>query len=770
MNFKLFSRLSVRRISASLAMGVVATSFAPIAGHSAGENLVLKLFVSPDAVQYEENSYDLPIDWSEGDCTVDLAVNWGDGESSTLDSTAVGWDFGNPAQHVFTHNSPSPELFTVTVSIGATHTCGNLRSGQGSSLLTEVTSWGGKETSGDWITDMSFAFDNARNLLSVPATLPANVNSLEGAFDNARVFNQNIGSWEVSRVTNMAGMFSEASSFNQDIGGWDTSSASDMSYMFSSARAFNQNIGSWNTSSVTNMSQMFNGAGLFNQDLDSWNTTLVTNMSGMFAYAGDFDGRIGSWEVSRVTNMAEMFSGASSFNQDIGGWDTSSASDMNRMFDLATSFNQDIGDWVTETVADMSYMFNGAGSFNQDIGSWDTSSVTTMEDMFRDAYAFNQDIGGWVTSGVTNMDYMFAQASEFNQDIGGWDLSALSSLKHVFRDAGSFNQDLSSWNVAGVQDFSRTFYNSALGYCLGWSSQIQNPSSVYYGADGSTYSPDYDENNCISVSLDPQNGDATTAFSYQAENYDLPEPSTPTRAGFDFVGWGLSSTATAGEVFPINESQLVEGMTLYGLWSAITQVPSTPAPYSGPVVTFPVSTSGAVSVRSGEIVNFEIKNSSSPVSLIVGGVEVDVRSLGDERFEFTLPAGISEGLQDVILVSDSGRLTVQGALFVLTSGSDSAELACEAGPAVWTKRISSGDAKVYIKCGEIGTSYRIQVQDAATGEYRTVITRTLASEDDDRQVFNDNGRYLIRTLEIKDRLRIRVLAGDEIVRQNVYNQ
>jgi surface protein len=64
-------------------------------------------------------------------------------------------------------------------------------------------------------------------------------------FLNTSAFNQNIGSWNVSSVTNMNGVFNNASAFNQDIGLWDVSSVVSMNNMFFNASAFNQNISGW---------------------------------------------------------------------------------------------------------------------------------------------------------------------------------------------------------------------------------------------------------------------------------------------------------------------------------------------------------------------------------------------------------------------------------------------------------------------------------------------------------------------------------------------
>ena len=55
---------------------------------------------------------------------------------------------------------------------------------------------------------------------------------MEQCLHDAPSFNQPIGNWDVSNVTDMNGMFDDADAFNQPIGDWDVSNVTNMQVCF----------------------------------------------------------------------------------------------------------------------------------------------------------------------------------------------------------------------------------------------------------------------------------------------------------------------------------------------------------------------------------------------------------------------------------------------------------------------------------------------------------------------------------------------------------
>ena len=371
--------------------------------------------------------------------TYDAIVDWGDGTTSVITSSA-------DPDRIHTYATPGDYQVKITGTLTgwAFNNLGD------KTKIRSVDNWGilrftPTQVGHFWgCTNLQIAATDLPVLSASCSTMFADCTSLSVA--------PSMANWNTAAVTNMSSMFSGATTFNQPIGAWNTSAVTDMSFMFFFAAAFNQDVGAWNTSAVTNMEAVFDHAAVFNQDVGAWNTSAVTNMEAAFTYTAAFNQDVGAWDTSAVTNMYRMFDNAVAFNQDIGAWDTSAVTDMSFMFQNATIFNQDIGAWDTSAVTNMYRMFQDAAAFNQDIGAWNTSAVTNMYQMFRNAVAFNcgQAAGvvhtlmqrtatdGWRIGGITraNLVGMFNGASAFAGNISAW-CADLATSAPLFFGAGA---------------------------------------------------------------------------------------------------------------------------------------------------------------------------------------------------------------------------------------------------------------------------------------------------------------------------------------------
>ena len=90
------------------------------------------------------------------------------------------------------------------------------------------------------------------------------------------VFNQDLGEWRFNQTggtISIAAMFWNCSQFNNggspSISGWTTNKVTSLSQTFRGT-AFNQPVGSWDVSNVTDLGEfLLSSTGGFNQDLSS---------------------------------------------------------------------------------------------------------------------------------------------------------------------------------------------------------------------------------------------------------------------------------------------------------------------------------------------------------------------------------------------------------------------------------------------------------------------------------------------------------------------
>jgi surface protein len=424
-----------------------------------------------------DTQFKLPLSTSTGlNCTVE----WGDGSSDIIT---------NHLAPEVTHTYASSGTYTVKIT-------GKLLGWQfnntGDRLkMLNISKWAGLNIS------VNGGFWGCANLTASATDAPLITStSLADYFRLCVNFNGELGTWNVSNVTNMQEMFFGASSFNKNIGAWNVSNVTNFLSMFFNATSFDNggsdDINNWTFSTIStiSMSQMFSGSTTgasckFNRYIGSWDTQRVSNMSGMFALNTAFNQDIGAWDTSNLTIMQQMFERASAFNQDIGtktiniglpneyvAWDVSGVSNMYNVFYFATSFNNgnsaNINNWDVSNVTNMYYLFGGASVFNQPLDNWNTSNVTRMENVFTSASAFNQNIGAWNVSKVTNFENMFTNATAFNNggsdDIDNWTFSTTSNINMSRMFSGTnttlsckFNRYIGSWNTQRVTNMSFMF-------------------------------------------------------------------------------------------------------------------------------------------------------------------------------------------------------------------------------------------------------------------------------------------------------------------------
>ncbi len=351
-------------------------------------------------------------------------------------------------------------------------------------------------------------------------------------------------------VTDMSQMFQE-SDFNQDISTWDVSRVTNMSSMFRENTAFNQHIGGWDVSNVTSMNSMFMRSP-FNQDIGNWDVGNVVSASGLFREASSFNQDLSGWDVSKIIYMSAMFEG-SGFNQDISGWDVSNAESMYSMF-AGSPFNQDIGGWDVSNVTMMSYMFKDT-PFDQDISDWDVSNVSGFTSFLNgtsfSTENYNKLLVKWSFLDLVTGLYFQADNSTYDQGFPAERRTYMeNTLNWTFTDAGTSGEqfDLLYLHVVSTPDQAGTatgsgFYNQGESVSLNASVYPFYQFAGWEAAQGS-FGDANAESTTFTMPADHVTVTATfDLYPGQANTYDFVIETTADQTEYKFIADGAENLA-----------------------------------------------------------------------------------------------------------------------------------------------------------------------------------------------------------------------------------
>jgi hypothetical protein len=197
----------------------------------------------------------------------------------------------------------------------------------------------------------------------------------------------------------------------------------------------------------------------------------------------------------------------------------------------------------------------------------------------------------------------------------------------------------------------------------------------------------------------------------------------------------------------------------------IAQVGATP--YIGPIVTGVGSDpfSHRAVVRPGARVTLTGQRLASVSRVKIGNREIAIVASGDRELVLALPEDLAPGHYDLVLIGSFGTLTIQSALTITDSVSQvpSNEMR------YWMRRISASQAKVYVMNPTVGSSIQILHQVGGSGNYRRVFARTVQSESVPFLRQGASGGYVVRTIQLGEVNRIRVVIDGVAVRHVRYN-
>lgn len=432
--------------------------------------------------------------------TVNAEVDWGDGTSDTVTSSA---------EAVHTYATAGTHTITVTGTInGWSYYFANQ---DGVSVdkdqMGNVSQWG------SFLVDEDVTFYQCTNM-TVSATdrlkFTDTYNFGYWFFGTTSMTSIDVSNWDISSMTSLRRMFSTTGLTSIDISSWDTSNIENMEGLFNNSESLAAITGIENL----DLTSLTNAGGLLERCTSyvtgtfdfSWFTppnVVITNslFANTEATSIDMSGGFASANASFMfSNCTELVS-VNATNLDL-----SNATNTTRMFADCSNLTTITGheDWVISSSTNANYMFTECAALTTlNSAGWTFGSLVSAYAMFYNASSLaNIDVSAWDMSTCTSVGFMFGgnrNMSFTNLDLSNWTISpvsfgadTLNAMSWMFSYCINLTAvDLSGFNTSGVLQLNGLFYNcrsiGAIDVTGLDTSNVVSMESAFYNLDGGTY-------------------------------------------------------------------------------------------------------------------------------------------------------------------------------------------------------------------------------------------------------------------------------------------
>jgi surface protein len=454
------------------------------------------------------------------------------------------------------------------------------------SRLLDVEQWGTTAWS-----SFQAAFFGCDNLNITATDIPnlANVKNMQDMFQSCYKLSSvpNIGSWDVSEVTNMTSLFFNARMFNENISGWNTGKVFAMQNILSNAYVFNQNLSNWNVSLVNS-----NGIGLagnamncanYEATLIGWSNSGATgkkiNATGAnyganataaradlvtkgWTITGDNSSTvcnafITTWDLSIGGNATELKIGTTTSGNVSYTWAViPSGTSGSGTFTTTGNQTQTIsglpsGKTIRLTINPTNFqtirMNNGNGGTTParltGVQQWGSTAWTSFQHAFFGCTNLNITATGKPNlANVKNMQDMFQSCYKLSTvpNIGSWDVSEVTNMTSLFFNARMFNENISGWNTGKVFAMQNILTNAYVfnQNLSNWNVSLVNSNGI--GLAGNAMSCDN-----YTATLIGWNASGATGKKLQASGLKY-APSLAERASLVSKSWTITGDAGTG--------------------------------------------------------------------------------------------------------------------------------------------------------------------------------------------------------------------------------